>query len=56
MQLLAETPMDIVYALLQLEGMEVLSCCGGHSFANHLHDGYVLWLNSEAPFWIKGSF
>jgi AraC-like DNA-binding protein len=49
--------MDIVYAPLQLEGMEVLSCCGGHSFANHLHDGYVLWLNSEAGehFSLQGS-
>lgn len=40
--------MDIVYAPVQLEGMEVLSCWDGHNFANHLHDGYVLWLNSEA--------
>jgi AraC-like DNA-binding protein len=49
--------MDIVYAPLQLEGMEVLSCCGDYSFANHLHDGYVLWLNSEAGehFSLQGS-
>jgi AraC-like DNA-binding protein len=40
--------MDIVYASSPLEGMEVLSCCGAHPFANHLHDGYVLWLNSES--------
>lgn len=40
--------MDIVYSPSPLEGMEVLSCNGDHSFANHLHDGYVLWLNSES--------
>lgn len=40
--------MKIVYSPSPLEGMEVLSCSGGHSFANHLHDGYVLWLNSES--------
>lgn len=31
-----------------VEGLEVLSCSSGREFKNHLHDGYVLWLNSEA--------
>jgi hypothetical protein len=38
----------IVYSPSALEGMEVLSCSGAHSFVNHLHDGYVLRLNSES--------
>lgn len=39
--------MDPVYASLP-GGMEILSCPGDRQFAPHLHDGYVLWLNSEA--------
>ena len=30
-----------------MEGLEVLSCSSDRPFGNHLHDGYVLWLNSE---------
>ncbi|WP_163349200.1 AraC family transcriptional regulator [Desulfovibrio sp. JC010] len=30
------------------EGLEVLSCSSGREFKSHLHDGYVLWLNSES--------
>lgn len=30
------------------EGLEVLSCRSDKSFAPHLHDGYVMWLNSES--------
>lgn len=40
--------MNIVYSPSSLDGLEVLSCSGNYSFANHLHDGYVLWLNSES--------
>jgi AraC-like DNA-binding protein len=29
-------------------GLEILSCCDGRAFGKHLHDGYVLWLNSES--------
>ena len=28
--------------------LEILSCCDGRAFPRHLHDGYVLWLNSES--------
>ncbi|WP_421900834.1 helix-turn-helix domain-containing protein [Maridesulfovibrio sp.] len=31
-----------------VEGVEVLSCSSGREFKSHLHDGYVLWLNSES--------
>lgn len=31
-----------------VEGLEVLSCSSGREFKSHLHDGYVLWLNSES--------
>lgn len=31
-----------------VEGLEVLSCSSGRPFGSHLHDGYVLWLNSES--------
>nr|WP_319491104.1 AraC family transcriptional regulator [uncultured Desulfobacter sp.] len=30
------------------QGLEVLSCKGDQHFRPHLHDGYVLWLNSES--------
>lgn len=40
--------MDIVYTSSFLSGMEILSCPNDRQFAPHLHDGYVLWLNSEA--------
>ncbi len=29
------------------QGVEALSCVGDRSFENHLHSGYVIWLNSE---------
>lgn len=40
--------MDIVYTAPSQPGMEILSCVNDRQFAPHLHDGYVLWLNSEA--------
>lgn len=39
--------MNIVYPPSRYEGLEILSCSGGHHFREHLHDAYVLWLNSE---------
>lgn len=39
--------MNIVYPPSSYSGLEILSCSGGHQFEKHLHDGYVLWLNSE---------
>lgn len=49
--------MKTVYAPSPLQGLEILSCSGDHKFAKHLHDGYVLWLNSESGehFSVKGS-
>ncbi|WP_432735326.1 helix-turn-helix domain-containing protein [Maridesulfovibrio sp. FT414] len=40
-----------------MEGLEVLSCNNSRPFGNHLHDGYVLWLNSESGenYRLKGS-
>ncbi|NDV21389.1 AraC family transcriptional regulator [Desulfovibrio sp. JC022] len=40
-----------------MEGLEVLSCSSGREFKSHLHDGYVLWLNSESGenYSVKGS-
>jgi len=38
----------IVYASSPLQGLEILSCSNDHQFTKHLHDGYVLWLNSES--------
>lgn len=40
--------MDMVYSASSLPEMELLSCPNDREFAPHLHDGYVLWLNSEA--------
>jgi AraC-like DNA-binding protein len=40
--------MDIVYPPTLLQDLEILSCRDGQAFASHLHDGYVLWLNSES--------
>lgn len=40
--------MEIVYHKAPCTGLEILSCTGGHHFGKHLHDGYVLWLNSES--------
>lgn len=40
--------MDIIYTASSLPGMEVLSCLNDRQFKPHLHDGYVLWLNSES--------
>lgn len=39
---------NIRYSTAPLDGMRILSCCGNHNFSKHLHDGYVLWLNSNA--------
>ena len=49
--------MDTVYAASSLPGLEILSCTGDQEFAPHLHDGYVLWLNSACGehFALKGS-
>lgn len=49
-------PENIVYPPSSLPGLEILSCVDQRPFARHLHDGYVLWLNSEAPerFSVKG--
>jgi len=49
--------MDLVYTASSLPGMEILSCPNDRQFAPHLHDGYVLWLNSEAgeQYRIQGS-
>ncbi|WP_320009335.1 AraC family transcriptional regulator [Maridesulfovibrio sp.] len=38
---------DVIYSS-PVEGLEVLSCSSGREFKSHLHDGYVLWLNSES--------
>lgn len=40
--------MALVYKNAFNQGLEVLSCKGDQHFKRHLHDGYVLWLNSEA--------
>lgn len=40
--------MGIVYPPSPLKGLEILSCSNDHQFSKHLHDGYVLWLNSES--------
>lgn len=49
--------MEIVYAPSPLKGLEILSCSNDHSFAKHLHEGYVLWLNSasDEQFSIEGT-
>ena len=39
--------MNIVYPPSRYAGLEILSCAGGHQFREHLHDAYVLWLNSK---------
>lgn len=35
-----------VYAASPVAGLEILSCTDDRQFSPHLHDGYVLWLNS----------
>lgn len=40
--------MDLLYKNSFNNGLEVLSCKGDQHFQPHLHDGYVLWLNSES--------
>lgn len=40
--------MNIVYPPSSTPGLDILSCRDGHGFDPHLHEGYVLWLNSEA--------
>lgn len=43
-----ENNADIRYSTVPLEGVRILSCHGHHNFPKHLHDGYVLWLNSHS--------
>lgn len=38
----------MIYSASPFHGLDVLSCRGGRHFGKHLHDGYVLWLNSES--------
>lgn len=38
----------ISYTSASLPGINVLSCTGDHHFKNHIHNGYVIWLNSES--------
>lgn len=40
--------MNVIYPPSILQGLEILSCDDGSPFAKHLHDGYVLWLNSAS--------
>ncbi len=48
--------MKIIYPPSSFQGLEILSCSDGHGFSKHLHDGYVLWLNSASGehFSVKG--
>lgn len=41
-------PENVRYAQSPLSGLEVLSCNDSREFSPHLHEGYVLWLNSAA--------
>ncbi len=52
-----ENNADIRYSAVPLEGVRILSCYGHHNFPKHLHDGYVLWLNSHSgeSYSVKGS-
>lgn len=49
--------METLYAISPIPELEILSCCNDRQFAPHLHDGYVLWLNSAAGehFQVKGA-
>lgn len=49
--------MDTLYAKSPIPELEILSCSNDRQFAPHLHDGYVLWLNSAAGehFQVKGA-
>ena len=38
----------IQYAKSPLEGVRILSCQGRHQFDKHLHEDFVIWLNSNA--------
>ncbi|WP_321404845.1 AraC family transcriptional regulator [Maridesulfovibrio sp.] len=51
-----DTKQGIIYSS-PVEGLEVLSCSSGREFKSHLHEGYVLWLNSESgeKYSLKGS-
>lgn len=40
--------MNLLYKNSFNQELEVLSCKGDQHFQPHLHDGYVLWLNSES--------
>lgn len=37
---------DLLYVAPSLPGIQALSCENDFSFANHLHNGHVLWVNS----------
>jgi hypothetical protein len=49
--------MDTLYAISPIPELEILSCSNDRQFAPHLHEGYVLWLNSAAGehFQVKGA-
>lgn len=49
--------MDTLYALSPIPELEILSCANDRQFAAHLHDGYVLWLNSAGGehYQVKGA-
>lgn len=42
-----EMTQSLLYKAPEIPGLEVLSCTTGLEFGNHLHDGHVVWLNSE---------
>ncbi len=48
---------NVLYASSVLPGIEALSCSSHFSFGSHIHNGHVLWLNSEGGeyFTLKGS-
>lgn len=37
---------DIIYKTSPIKGLEILSCTSDRNFGNHLHEGFVIWLNS----------
>ncbi len=48
---------NIVYTSPPITGLEILSCSGDKVFDRHLHDGYVVWLNSSGgeKYSVKGN-
>lgn len=38
---------QITYKSTDIPGLEALSCESGFNFSNHLHNGHVLWVNSD---------